>query len=627
MLPKISLMRYLRSELIEVWTEGVTMLYRIHDTTVFLGGEEILSHFDFEIKGREKIAVTGRNGAGKTTLLKLIAGELAPERDDKRIGPAIEKARELSIAYLKQTCAEDSGKTVDELIMEACPAGESFESGALLYEVEYLKLLTGFGLPLEGRRKCLSEFSGGEQTKISLIRLLLEKPDILLLDEPTNNLDIATVEWLEEYLRSYPAAVVFVSHDRFFMDRVADVVYEIDRHRVTRYPGNYTAFRQQKLENIRLAMRAREREEAEIKRLEELIVRFRNKPKKAAFARSRQSILNRMERTEVPAADAAHIFTGEIVPEDIGAKTVLDAEHLKCGYVSGAAAVTLSVKLKRGDHVAITGANGTGKSAFVRTVAGRLKALDGKCSLGNRVSIGYFDQDSAMISSEKTVLEYFKDSFPAMDDKTLRGTLADYLFRGADTAKKVAELSGGEKSRLVLAVILTQKPNFLILDEPTNHMDIEAVETLESAFTAYKGTILFVSHDRYFVNKVADSFYIFEDGRALYYPFDYAHYLERLERLKTAGRPVSGEEAKEGIMGLMSAEDAALVAGLKAVPERERHEIRLGTEEEAGEWRKKLAEEALARIEEEYYAEWTPEAEEKWTEACIRMYLQSDCEQ
>ncbi|MBO4506860.1 MAG: ABC-F family ATP-binding cassette domain-containing protein [Lachnospiraceae bacterium] len=569
------------------------MLYRINDLTVFLGGNEILSHLDLEIRGTEKIAVTGRNGAGKTTLLRFIAGELEAERDDKRTAPVVETARALSIGYLKQTAAADAGRTIGEICLSDCPESE---------EWEFDRLFTGFGFAKEDKDKRLKEFSGGEQTKISMIRLLLTKPDILLLDEPTNHLDIKAVEWLEEYLKHYEKAVVFVTHDRFFTDRVAEAVVEIERKKAVRYAGNYTRYRREKLKRYEADMKVWERSEREIRRLEGLIRRFKNTGK-AAFAESRKSILKRMERPEKPHWDSSHIFVKPIEPKNAGAKWVLDAEHLKCGYKDPV--VELSIKLQRGSKVAILGDNGAGKSTFLKTVAGLLRPLEGKCTIGNRVEIGYFDQLSAQIDSELSVFEHFAGRFPGMLEKEVRTTLASYLFGGANAHKKVNSLSGGEKARLVLAELLTAAPNFLILDEPTNHMDIEACETLESAFRAYKGTILFVSHDRYLIGRLADSFYIFEDGRALFYPFDYAHYLERLERLATARRinvntgipemkPSSAKDIQSEITGLVSAEDAAMIAKLKAVPKKERHEIGFANETEAyNDWQLRMAEEAL----------------------------------
>lgn len=608
------------------------MLYQISNATVSLGGEEILSHIDFEIHGTEKIAVTGRNGAGKTTLLRFIAGELSEDRDDKRFSAAVSMSRSVSIAMLSQTNERIADVSAADLCLghigtdaAASDAGDGgFEKTDTSENEkwEFERIFTGMGFDKEDEKRPLSSFSGGEQTKITLIRLLLLQPDILLLDEPTNHLDMRAVEWLEEYLRHYPKAVVLVSHDRFFMDRVAEVVYEVSDKKLTRYTGNYSDYREQRRRKLEQQQKAWEKNEREKERLTALIREFKSKPSKAAFARSRETLLARLPQIEKPREQTSNLFVKDIVPEEQGAKWVINAEHLKCGYGTGN--IELSMKLQRGHKIAIIGDNGAGKTTFLKTITGRLRPIDGKCTVGNRVTIGYFDQKSAELESPKTVIEHFAEQFPAMNDKELHTTLASFLFRGADAHRRVNDLSGGEKARLVLAEILTSKPNFLVLDEPTNHMDIEAKETLESAFGAYKGTILLVSHDRYLISHVAEAFYIFEGGRAFYYPFDYEHYLERLERLETARR-INGYGSSTGasmdgagatdvamrkagritdrtgaadvrteIMGLVTAEDEAMIQSLKAVPAKERHEIGFASTEEAHEdWQKRLTTEDL----------------------------------
>lgn len=564
------------------------MRYQITDGTVSAGGQTILSHIRFEIKGTEKIAVVGKNGAGKTTLLRLIAGELELDRDDKRQGAGIMTDRKLTVGMLRQNSTADLDKTVEELLLEGCPQKDSFSKERFLYEMEYDRLFTGFGLEKERKSCKLSSFSGGEQTKISLIRLLLEKPDILLLDEPTNHLDIATVEWLEQYMKTYDHAVVFVSHDRFFMDQVVDTVYELQDKQLQRYAGNYTAYRMQKQKNIALQTKAYERQQEEIRHLNELIAKFKNKPNKASFARSRKTMLERMERIERPGEDEAHIFTGEITPLTIGSKSVFEAEHLKIGYER--ALLELSLRVRRGQKIGIIGENGTGKSTFLKTIAGVIPPIEGRAELGNNILMGYFDQQSAAVESDKPVIEHFHDLFPAMTEKDARQTLGAYLFGGAAAAKRVSDLSGGEKARLILAELLCSRPNLLILDEPTNHMDIPAKETLESAFRAYTGTILFVSHDRYFIEQVADSLLVFENGRALYYPFGYAHYIERAKR-----------EDGADLSAMVLAENQALVADLKAVPKAERHRLReINTEEAYVDWQLRLAAEPVEAAKQQY---------------------------
>ena len=590
------------------------MLYQIVDGSLSAGGTPVLSHFNFEIKGNEKIALVGRNGSGKTTLLRLIAGELELERDDKREGPGVRVSRRLRIGMLKQQVFANGEQTVEEELLAECPARDTFERQRFEYELEYDRLFTGFGFTKEDKRKKLKDFSGGEQTKIGLIHLLLQKPDILLLDEPTNHLDMDTAVWLEGYLKEYEHAVVMVSHDRFFLDRTAEIVYELDGGHLTRYPGNYTWYRAEKRKQAEIQKKAYERQQEEIKRLEDVIKKFKNKPSKVAFARAKKKQIERMEKVEKPAEDGSRLFPGDIEPLYPGSKWVMEAEHLKIGYEKPI--LELSLRVKRGQKIGILGPNGSGKSTFLKTVSGNILPFSGKFFLGNQVMMGYFDQHSAEIQSEKTVLEHFHDLFPAMTEKEVRSTLGAYLFGGKEAARKVSSLSGGERARLILAELLQSRPNLLILDEPTNHMDVQAKEVLEAAFQAYKGTILFVSHDRYFIDQVADSVLIFEEQSAFYYPFRYSHYLERLEKSQAEG-------AAETVAGQMKAEDAALIAGMRAVPKAERHRIReLPAEELYLDWKLRLVAEKMEpaaegyRILEEKYRsseKEIKESEEYWT--------------
>lgn len=582
------------------------MLYQITDGTVSAGGTVILSHIDFEIRGNEKIAIVGKNGAGKTTLLRLLAGELSLDRDDKRHGPGITCSRQVTVGMLRQQAFDHPERTVEDEILSACPCRDSYARERFEYEREYDILFTGFGFSKADKRKRLSEFSGGEQTKIALIRLLLAKPDILLLDEPTNHLDIQTAEWLERYMRTYGKAVVMVSHDRFFLDRTADVVYELSGGRLKRYPGNYSHYREEKVKALRLQKKAYERQQEELKRLNGLVERFKHKPTKASFARSKKTQMERMERIEKPEEDDVHLFAGEISPLVFGSKWVFESEHLKLGYDRQLLEIT--IRIRRGQKIGLLGSNGAGKTTFLKTIAGLIPALGGKQSLGLNITIGYFDQHSAEIQSDKTVAEHFHDLFPSLTEKEVRQTLGAYLFGGRDACKKVSALSGGEKSRLVLAELLQSRPNFLILDEPTNHMDVQAKETLESAFRAYTGTILFVSHDRYFIRQVAESVLIFEDQSVMYYPFGYEHYLERREREQMGG----------SIAAQVMAEDQALIAGMRAVPKAERHRLReIATEDAYLDWKLRLAAEKMEPAGERYgrlLAEWE-ELRREWRES------------
>lgn len=592
------------------------MLYQIKDGTVSVGGQTILSHVDFYIKEKEKIAVVGKNGAGKTTLLRLLAGELQLDRDDRRGMDTINSgeqgndiarknvksgkrkntnsalgivtSRYITIGILRQVDSSNQDKTIEEILLESCPDKDTYSKGRFDYEMEYDRLFTGFGFEKEQKSRTLGSFSGGEQTKISLIKLLLEKPDLLLLDEPTNHLDMKTVEWLEDYLINYPKAVVMVSHDRAFLDAVATGVYELENGALHRYAGNYTQYRQQKLKNLQIQRKAYERQQAEIAHNNELIDKFKHKPKKAAFARSRKTMLARMKLIEKPVEDEAHIFTGNIEPQFPGGKWVYEAKELKIGY-DGRALLELSLRIRRGQKIAVIGDNGIGKSTFLKTVAGLIPPIKGISQLGSNLLVGYFDQQSALIDSDKTVRDHFHELFPALVEKDLRKTLGMYLFGGANASKRISSLSGGEKSRLVLAELLTGRPNLMILDEPTNHMDIPAKETLESAFKAYTGTMLFVSHDRYFIKQVADAILVFEKDKVMYYPFGYDHYILRLKASQDGNLPA-----------LMQAKDAAMVEALAAVPKRERHETRqLSTDEAYLEWKLALAAEPVAKAAEE----------------------------
>lgn len=578
------------------------MLYQIKDGTVSVGGQTILSHVDFYIKEKEKIAVVGKNGAGKTTLLRLLAGELQLDRDDRRgmssgahgketackNSLGIVTSRNITIGMLRQVDSSNQDKTIEEILLESCPDRDTYSKERFDYEMEYDRLFTGFGFEKEEKSRTLGSFSGGEQTKISLIKLLLEKPDLLLLDEPTNHLDMKTVEWLEDYLINYPKAVVMVSHDRAFLDAVATGVYELENGALHRYAGNYTQYRQQKLKNLQIQRKAYERQQAEIAHNNELIDKFKHKPKKAAFARSRKTMLARMKLIEKPVEDEAHIFTGNIEPQFPGGKWVYEAKELKIGY-DGSVLLELSLRIRRGQKIAVIGDNGIGKSTFLKTVAGLIPPIKGTSQLGSNLLVGYFDQQSALIDSDKTVRDHFHELFPALLEKDLRKTLGMYLFGGANASKRISSLSGGEKSRLVLAELLTGRPNLMILDEPTNHMDIPAKETLESAFKAYTGTMLFVSHDRYFIKQVADAILVFENDKVMYYPFGYDHYISRLKASQDGNLPA-----------LMQAKDAAMVEALAAVPKRERHETRqLSTEEAYLEWKLALAAEPVVKAAEE----------------------------
>lgn len=535
------------------------MLYQISNGAVAFGDDVILHSIDFEIRNTEKIAIVGRNGCGKTTLLKLISGEVEMEKLDSDESAFIAKAGNPEIGYLKQIAFDDPDVTLeqevrkcfvkmderkaelaraaaelehdysDEKVARYTAMEEAFkDDGGYYYEKEYEVMIRKFGFSDDERKKPIRDFSGGQQTKIAFIKLLLSKPDILLLDEPTNHLDVTTIEWLEGYLKSYPKAVVVVSHDRMFLDNVVDVVYEIEYGTARRYPGNYTNFIARKKENYDKQMKDHIAQQKEIERLQRMVTRFKGKPTKTAMAQSKQKAIERMVIIEAPDKYDNKTFHANFQPEKETGNDVLYTSELAIGYDHPLSVVSLD--LKRGEKLGILGGNGLGKSTFLKTIVGKIPALSGEYRFGTNVQIGYFDQQMAMYTSNKTVLDDFWDEYPNLTETEARNALGAFLFSGEDVFKNVNMLSGGEKVRLALCKILKTRPNVLVLDEPTNHMDIVGKETLESMLKDYKGTLIFVSHDRYFVKKVATQLLVFEDGTTNLYQFGYEQYQEKLDR-------------------------------------------------------------------------------------------------
>ena len=546
------------------------MLYQISNGAVAFGDDVILHSIDFEIRNTEKIAIVGRNGCGKTTLLKLISGEVEMEKLDSDESASIAKAGNPEIGYLKQIAFDDPDVTLeqevrkcfvkmderkaelaraaaelehdysDEKVARYTAMEEAFkDDGGYYYEKEYEVMIRKFGFSDDERKKPIRDFSGGQQTKIAFIKLLLSKPDILLLDEPTNHLDVTTIEWLEGYLKSYPKAVVVVSHDRMFLDNVVDVVYEIEYGTARRYPGNYTNFIARKKENYDKQMKDHIAQQKEIERLQRMVTRFKGKPTKTAMAQSKQKAIDRMVIIEAPDKYDNKTFHANFQPEKETGNDVLYTSELAIGYDHPLSVVSLD--LKRGEKLGILGGNGLGKSTFLKTIVGKIPALSGEYRFGTNVQIGYFDQQMAMYTSSKTVLDDFWDEYPNLTETEARNALGAFLFSGDDVFKNVNMLSGGEKVRLALCKILKTRPNVLVLDEPTNHMDIVGKETLESMLKDYKGTLIFVSHDRYFVKKVATQLLVFEDGTTNLYQFGYEQYQEKLDR--------EAEESKNAYRG------------------------------------------------------------------------------
>lgn len=534
------------------------MLYQICNGRVAYADDVILHSINFEIRNTEKIAVVGRNGCGKTTLLKLICGEVELEKRDSDEDVFIAAAGKPEIGYLKQIAFEDPSITLEkeirkvfapmekrkaeleaaakeletdyseEKVQRYTAMEEAFkEDGGYYFEKEYEVLIRKFGFSEEEQKKPLRDFSGGQQTKIAFIKLLLSKPDILLLDEPTNHLDITTIEWLEGYLKNYPKAVVVVSHDRMFLDNIVDVVYEIEYGTAKRYPGNYTNFVARKKENYEKQKKDYLAQQKEIERLQRMVDRFKGKPTKVSMARSKQKMIEHMDLIEAPDRYDTRTFHANFQPEKETGNDVLMVSDLQIGYDRPLSEISLS--MKKGEKLGILGGNGLGKSTLLKTLVGKLPPLSGEYKYGVNVQIAYFDQQMAMYQSDKTVLEDYWDEFPNLTETEARNALGAFLFTGEDVFKQISMLSGGEKVRLALCKILKRRPNVLILDEPTNHMDIVGKETLESMLKEYKGTLLFVSHDRYFVKKVADRLLVFEDGTAHLYQFGFEDYQKKLD--------------------------------------------------------------------------------------------------
>lgn len=531
------------------------MRIEIINGSVEYDGNTVLSEINFSVSDKEKIALVGRNGSGKTSILKCIGGEvpLVSGTGDEKFSFSISGAPK--IGYLQQVSLNDeltlrqeilsaykdvvglenklqnlldkmSENPSDENVGAYSRAMERFENiGGYLYKKEYLTAVSKFGFSAEDLDKKLSCFSGGQRTKIALMKLLLEKPDVLLLDEPTNHLDIAAVEWLEGYLKNYKNSVVIVSHDRMFLDRIVGVVYEIEYGVTTRYKGNYTAFLAQKQQAYDKALKDAKWKSAEIDRLRKIVEKFRYKATKAAMAQSKLKEIERIGTVETPRRFDTSTFASSFQPEYESVRDALFVKDLVFGYDKPLGEISLAVE--RGQKIGVIGSNGTGKSTLLKTITGLIPPLSGDVRFGVKTRVGYFDQTIAATKSELSVLEDFRAEFPELNDGEIRKTLGGFLLSGDDVFKCVKDLSGGEKVRLALSKIFRRRPNFLILDEPTNHMDIIGKETLEKLLMDFSGTVIVVSHDRYLINRVAKSLIVFENGGVRYFDGTFDEYEER----------------------------------------------------------------------------------------------------
>ena len=511
------------------------MILQVRNAYKSFGSQDVFQDLNLLIKRHEKVAIIGANGAGKTTLLRVFSNEESLDsgevffRSNTKMGflDQIQIVDDsvlvkdffndvfTDVFELKKRLEEVEKRMVydhsDEILKTFDRIQTEFiAKGGYTYETDIQTMMTQFNFSVADLNRPINTFSGGQITRLSFIRLLLSKPDILFLDEPTNHLDISTIEWLEGYLASYDGAVVLVSHDRLFLDRVCNTLVELEDGIATRYEANYTNYLKLKETSIAKHNVKVANQKKEIQRLEALIEKFRYKKSKAAFAQSKIKYLDRMDKLEEK-GDKKREFKANFKAQIRGGKEVLVMDELSVGYDKPL--LEISQTIERGRRFAIVGENGSGKSTLLKTIAGRLPKLSGEMLLGHQIHMGYFDQQLLDFSMSKTVLEEIWDDFPQLDHTEIRTALGRFLFKGEDVFKSVGVLSGGERVRLSLIKLMLSQDNFLVLDEPTNHLDIQGKEALENALTSYDGTMLFVSHDRYFIDKIATDILVLEDGK------------------------------------------------------------------------------------------------------------------
>jgi len=524
---------------------------------------QVLKNVSFHIEDHEKAAIVGINGAGKTTLLRIIVGEMTP--DDGQVV----LARDKTLGYLAQNSTVDTSHTIyeellsvkadllrleekirecennmkhaegdalEDLMKQYTSLTNAFETGGgYLYRSELVGVLKGLGFTEDEFSKPVATLSGGQKTRVALGRLLLQNPDLIILDEPTNHLDMNSIAWLETYLLNYKGAVLIVSHDRYFLDRIAGKVIEIDQSKATTFMGNYSDYAVKK-EQLRVAAwNAYMNQQREIKHQEEVIEKLKsfNREKSIKRAESREKMLDKIEVIEKP-SEVRTDMKLTLTPRILSGNDVLTVEHLSKSFDSHKLFTDVNFEIKRGEHVAIIGDNGSGKTTLLKILNGLVPADQGTFRLGSNVEIGYYDQEHHVLHSEKTLFEEISDDYPYLNNTQIRNVLAAFLFTGEDVFKRISDLSGGERGRVSLAKLVLSNANFLILDEPTNHLDIMSKEILEDALNGYEGTILYVSHDRYFINRTAHRILDLTEGQFVSYVGNYDYYLEKHDTVMAA---------------------------------------------------------------------------------------------
>lgn len=542
------------------------ILLQVNQLSKSYGADPILTNIKLEVQTRDRIALVGRNGAGKSTLLKIIAGQISYDSGE------VIKPKNVNIGYLAQNTGLESGLSIweemlsvfehlqkqekelrrletsmadpsilsnknqyEQILKEYDSLQVSFkENGGYQYESDIRSVLHGLSFQTFDYSTKISSLSGGQKTRLALGKLLLTKPDILILDEPTNHLDIETLSWLEQYLQGYPGAILIVSHDRYFLDKVVNQVYEISRMHITKYTGNYSSYLDEKAANYEREMKQYEKQQEEIAKLQDFIHRNLARASTTKRAQSRRKQLDKMQVMDRPLGDEKSASFGFNIERQSG-NDVLKIDSVAVGYHGEKVSENLTFRITRGESIALVGPNGIGKSTLLKTIIESLPIIEGEIQYGSNVTVGYYDQEQAELTSNKRVLNELWDDYPLMNEKDIRTILGNFLFSGDDVLKIVSTLSGGEKARLALAKLMMKKANLLILDEPTNHLDLDSKEVLENSLIDYPGTLLFVSHDRYFINRIATKVIELSKNQATEYLGDYDYYVEKkleLEEIK-----------------------------------------------------------------------------------------------